>query len=261
MRIEPDNILEQRINKLKKENIFFKETLASLKLENESLRKFIGEGDHIFHSDPSGIMILQKGEIVNINNTMLEILGYTRDEIIGMKLPDLFHSDESRLINDVLKRMQSGKISSEQYEIKLLKREGSVAICDLWIKKIRLRNKITYLLNFGFIEGLKRIEKENFLKKKREAMKVMASGISCELYRCLKDVGKNVKEIESIFPNDKNGFINKLSNIKYATERVLKFKRSMDLLSGEIFNEKVYITDDRKKSMNRNSRALKGSEK
>ena len=205
------NILEQKIKHLRDENISFRDALSSLKSENENLKKFIGESEQIFHSDPSGIIILQKGKIANINRTMLDLLGYAHDEITGMKLADFFHPDESGLIKYLLKKIQAGKLTSEQYEVRLINRAGTVVVCELWIIKIRLRNKNAYLLHFGFIERLKEIERENYLKRKRDSMMIMASGLSSELQKCLEDVEQNIKEMESIVPGDGNRFIKNLN--------------------------------------------------
>ncbi|MBN2062661.1 MAG: PAS domain S-box protein [Deltaproteobacteria bacterium] len=238
MRIEQVNVFEERIKKLKAENISFREALCSLKSENENLRRFIGDSEHIFHSDPAGIMVYQKDKIVNINRTMLDRLGYDQDEIAGMSFPDFFHPDDASVTKDLHKKIRTGKITSAQHEIKLLNHEGMPVICELWVNKIRLRNRNAYLLNFIFIEKLKEVERKHFLRKKRDALMIMASGLSRELHRCLDDVERNIYEMESFSANNENIFIKNIDDIKYASKKVSFLTRQLGVLSGETHDEK-----------------------
>lgn len=230
MGTDKDKVLEERLIRLKEENISIRAAISFLKSENENLRKSIGECELVFHSDPAGMMVLQKGKIVNINRTMLDRLGYVRDEIIDMKLPDFTHPDDARLVRDLYKKIQSEKVTSAQHEIKLISRNGVPIFCELWLKKIRLRNKNTYLLNFSFIEKMKEIERENYLNKKREALVVMASGISYEMHRWIKDLERNIKAMESALPNKDNRFI--VNNFNCAMGKMLMLTRSLDIISG-----------------------------
>jgi len=73
------------------------------------------------------------GRYVHANRSMCEMLGYTRDELLGMTVKQVSHPDDKNVTDDVRARMRSGEISSFQMEKRYLRKDGSIVWVGLTI--------------------------------------------------------------------------------------------------------------------------------
>jgi PAS domain S-box-containing protein len=73
-----------------------------------------------------GIGIHQNGRIVFANKELPNMLGYALEEGIGLSIAERIHPDERDFIMARARRRQAGGNEPETYEIRLLKKDGSV---------------------------------------------------------------------------------------------------------------------------------------
>lgn len=73
-----------------------------------------------------GIGIHQNGRYVFANKKLADMLGYTLEEIIGLSIADRVHPDERDLIMARAQRRQAGDNEPDTYEMRQLKKDGSV---------------------------------------------------------------------------------------------------------------------------------------
>ncbi len=82
-----------------------------------------------------GIVIVQtidgkEGVITFANKASASTLGYSRDELVGMNLLDLVHRDSARDAVDRHRRRQSGEDLPATFEMKMVRRDGTVAAVE-----------------------------------------------------------------------------------------------------------------------------------
>ena len=71
---------KRRLEKVKGENRSLREKLAALKKENKNLLKALRSNNKLFHSVPAGIVLVQQGKIIDMNEMALDQLGYRAEE-------------------------------------------------------------------------------------------------------------------------------------------------------------------------------------
>jgi PAS domain S-box-containing protein len=79
--------LEQRVKKLEKEMVFYKQLEASLRESEATLRS-------IFRAAPTGIGMVCDRVIKQANERLCKIIGYTREELLGKSSRMLYGTDE-----------------------------------------------------------------------------------------------------------------------------------------------------------------------
>jgi len=79
--------LEQRVKKLEKEMVFYKQLEASLRESEATLRS-------IFRAAPTGIGMVSDRVIKQANERLCTIIGYTREELLGKSSRILYGTDE-----------------------------------------------------------------------------------------------------------------------------------------------------------------------
>ncbi|MBF0290908.1 MAG: PAS domain S-box protein, partial [Nitrospinae bacterium] len=117
--------------------------VISDKLSNLLLVRNLGESEErhriLFNNASVGIGISSEGgDIVDANETLLEMMGYSRRELIGMRFNDMFAVQED-------KGSLSGRLSKEgavhDFEAKLRKKDGSEFIANLTVTRYNLGGK------------------------------------------------------------------------------------------------------------------------
>jgi PAS domain S-box-containing protein len=103
--------------------------ISERKQAEELLRKTSQEIEDLYNHAPCGYHSLDKyGVICRINDTELEWLGYTRDELVGkMKWPDLLTSASQQAFRkDFPRFMERGIV--RDFEIELVRKDGTVLV-------------------------------------------------------------------------------------------------------------------------------------
>ncbi|TAK65487.1 MAG: PAS domain S-box protein, partial [Bacteroidetes bacterium] len=91
----------------------------------------------LFEFSPTGLMLQDaKGTIVNVNNALASITGYSADELIGKKVTMLAAPDERPDIPGHIKDILSGKVL--EHQVKNIRKDGTEVIVELRERKISL---------------------------------------------------------------------------------------------------------------------------
>jgi len=73
------------------------------------------------------------GRYVNVNRWMCDLLGYTREELLGMTVKQVSHPDDKNVADVVRAKMRSGEIGSFQMEKRYLRKDGTTVWVGLTI--------------------------------------------------------------------------------------------------------------------------------
>ena len=111
-----------------------KETLTKLQ-ENEELFWTLAE------STSTAIFIYQGEKFLYGNEATARITGYSKDELLQMNFWDVVHPDFKELVKHRGLARQRGESLPNRYEIKLMKKDGTIAWVDLSAGKISWAGK------------------------------------------------------------------------------------------------------------------------
>jgi PAS domain S-box-containing protein len=79
----------------------------------------------------TGIFLVQDGKFVFTNQKFAEILGYEREELLGMDSLKLAHPEERESIRDIREKRIRGEEAPAEYETRVLKKDGET----IWIRR------------------------------------------------------------------------------------------------------------------------------
>src|SRR5215831_18104865 len=65
------------------------------------------------------------GRYVQVNRSLCDMLGYTRDELLGLTVKQISHPDDRNVADDLRARLRAGEIDSFQVEKRYLHKDGS----------------------------------------------------------------------------------------------------------------------------------------
>ena len=107
MQVKNKESFERRLQKLEKDIQALRVRLARSRDENIQCERSLKKMDDIFHSLPSGVILLQQGRVLEINNTILQQLGYRAEDVTGRDFLDLIHPEQQAKWHRISMRQRS----------------------------------------------------------------------------------------------------------------------------------------------------------
>ncbi len=247
MRAREHESRERRLEKLKIENLSFREKLSALKKENENLQRLLRDNNKLINSIPAGIVLIQQGKIIYINETALDQMGYKAEEIIDRDFLDFVHPDLKGFVRNLHKKWVSGKSGPEQHETDMVTKNGGTLCFDVRVNKIRFNGRVALLLNLTRLEKRKKREKDLIRSKKMEALITMASGLTRNFGYSLKTLTENTNQLRTLIDSDNRKLTEGLENIESAMSQIINTTRKLDSFSMTENNKSAVTLFDPKK--------------
>ena len=118
-----------------------KDKRDSLKLSEEKYRT-------IFNASNDGIALkdAEDGHIIEINDKMLKMLGYTRDEILEVPIDSLYAETPPHTLDDGLRIEKAAALGPQQIEWRVKKKNGEHIWVDVHVQLVSFWNKESVLL-------------------------------------------------------------------------------------------------------------------
>lgn len=122
-----------------------------------------------------GISISENGRLLDVNEQMLKMFGYPRDEMVGREIVE-FVAPESRAV--IAERLRTGR--GDLCEHQLLRRDGSLFIAEAQARMVRAGNRTLRMTALRDITARKKVEEalreseEKFSKAFRTSPDVMS---------------------------------------------------------------------------------------
>ena len=88
-----------------------------------------------------GYFAVQDSRIVFANARSAEMLGYSGEDVIGKPITDLLSPEVLKVVSDWFRKRTHGEIAPQQYEIELVKKDGTQCTVELGTKLITYANK------------------------------------------------------------------------------------------------------------------------
>jgi len=236
---------ERRYGKLKTEIKSLRNDIAKLKKEKKALEKALANKERLFHSAPAGILVVQQEKIVEINGIALDQLGYRPEEVIGRNFLDFVHPGQRTLLKEIHKNRASGKVAPDQYDAKLLTRDGAARWCDVRVSKVRYNGRVAFVATLSALGWRKEKEKAALQSGKMEAIITMALGLIDEYGRCIATISENSKKLRAIFRSE-DAVVTCLRDIDQASDKALLMTEKLACLAGRENEQNEMVSFDLK---------------
>lgn len=126
----------------------------------EALRDSEEKYSSLVESSPSGVIILQDDRLQFANPKLTEILGYSRDELLGADPWSLVHPDDRERAREIVCRQVEGESVPEEYECQLITKSGQIRWVAMRHTLIRYGGSVAVLGNVQDITERKHMEAE-----------------------------------------------------------------------------------------------------
>ncbi len=115
--------------------------ITALKQYREALRESEDQYRAVFDNAAIGIDLLNPdGRIVKVNKALLDMVGYSEDEIRQKTFLDITHPDDREISKRKLESLLKGEVDSYRLEKRYVKKDGSTVWANLWSCSIRDEN-------------------------------------------------------------------------------------------------------------------------
>jgi diguanylate cyclase (GGDEF)-like protein/PAS domain S-box-containing protein len=132
--------------------------------ERKRMEQALAENRETFQmlvdSSPTAINILHGDRLLFVNPAMERLSGYSREELLRMKVTDLIHPDSRQRIVNHASARQRGEQAPAHYEFELLTRDGKRRWIDVSAARVVYEGKVCSLGSLLDITERKRAEEE-----------------------------------------------------------------------------------------------------
>jgi PAS domain S-box-containing protein len=233
--------LETRIKRLKAENKSLREASLSLKGDILKLKRHLRDRDRLFNLIPAGIVLIRNGKIVEINEQILENLGYRTEEVVGRDFLDFIHQDEEEYVRRLHNIWNSGKMAPGQYDARLVTRGGGSIYCDVKVRRIRFKGRTAFLLNLTRLEKREEMAQEKIRSSKGEALITMALGVNDKIRHINDLILKKIKESKEITRSGNTVNVDAYNMLKDLSYKTMRTARELGVI-GETGVEQRNVT-------------------
>ncbi len=136
-----------------------------------------------------GIIIHRNGIILDVNESLLKISGYSRDELIGKNSIELFIPEEYQERG----REEIYRDISKPYEIEIKRKDGSTFPAEIEGRNVKGRNEDFRVTAVRDITERKKIVEEYIKLSKLESLGVLAGGIAHDFNNILTGLFGNLE--------------------------------------------------------------------
>jgi diguanylate cyclase (GGDEF)-like protein/PAS domain S-box-containing protein len=107
-----------------------------------------------------GIMIIQEGLIKFVNPTLLNILNYREEEMVGMDVFSFVFTDHRGLLSENLRKLPDGRKVKAPFELRMLHKDDDRAFMEVLTTMIQYQGKPAILATLRDITDKKKTEEE-----------------------------------------------------------------------------------------------------
>ncbi|MFH0822521.1 MAG: PAS domain S-box protein, partial [Pseudomonadota bacterium] len=152
--------------------------------ESAKAQQFLRESEEryrqVTESSPTGIFIHQDGAGVYVNQRMADILGYSKEEMIGGNLLDAVHPEDREMVTRHAAARLKGEPAPPVYELRLVRKNGDTIRCEVMATVIDYQGRPALMGNIADITDRKKAEEA--LRESEERLRLALEATSDGLW-------------------------------------------------------------------------------
>ena len=189
--------LLKRVRELELNVIDHKDSVIPLK-ENAKLLK------HTFENANVGVCLVDPdGNFIKVNNRMVEMLGYSKEELEKMNVNDVSHPEDIAISPEVQSRAKVGEIESVVFEKRYIHKKGGTFWGQVSTSIVHDHEKKPLYFVTHFMDITERQQLEEDLKKHRDKLELLVQERTVELKKEISERKKSearFKDLAEMLP-------------------------------------------------------------
>ncbi len=211
--------------------------ITELKRTEDELEENIERFEKLSSLTFEGILIHKNGIVLDVNESLVQMVGYTKGELVGKNIIELLVP--KKYYPKIRKEM--GKNTAKPYEIMGVKKDGTLFPVEIESKNVRSKNEDFRVTAIRDITERKKLEKERIKFSKLKSLGVLAGGIAHDFNNILTGLFGNLELAKLDIPSDHEAF-KYLERAHDAIERATRLTKQ--LLTFSKGGEPIFETVD-----------------
>ncbi len=240
MQDKQKELFKSRIERLREENDELKDKLASVKKENADILKSLSRSETLLNSMPVGLILVQDRRVLRINNAFLDYLGYRPEDIMDTEFTDLVHVDERDHTEKIHRLWESGRMSPDHYETRLVPSSGLPEFFEIRCRRIRFYNRTAFLLIAIGIRERQELEKEKIQKEKIRALLTMAAGVKDYLGPFTDIILETMRECRTFDHSGNTNFDRIYKRLEETSVKALTLNEALEIIAGTAKDKQIH---------------------
>lgn len=235
------DLFKTRLQRLKNENRELRKKLGSQKKDHINVLKSLSRTEGLLNGMPVGFILIQEGKVIKINEVIQEYLDYGPDDIIGINFLDFIHADEREHVMKTHKLWNSGRMSPDRYDARLLTSGGMSVLFEIRCKRIRFQNRTALLLTLTSLKERLEQEAEKIKKEKTDALITMASGVKDKLIAFNNIIQESIREYKAGLPSGHKNFEDIFQKLSDASAKALKVTDELEIIASTEKDKQAFL--------------------
>ncbi|MFW5974215.1 MAG: ATP-binding protein [Natrialbaceae archaeon] len=156
----------------------------------------------LFDEAPDGIVVHdENGSILRVNDTLAEMLGYSRSELRSMRIPDIEIGIDDELLREKWASMEPGAMEKIEVEGTHRRKDGSTYPVESWVSKvddfpgpIESTSEVVFIAHVRDIS--ERRAREQRLEEQRDDLEILNQVVRHDIRNDLQLVGAYAELLE-----------------------------------------------------------------
>ena len=197
----------------------------ALRESEKNLRTSESKYRNLIEVAPEAISVVENQNIIFCNSRLLDMLGYTHEEMIGMEFRPLIHKDDLSRATERYVVRSTGKFIPKTVQ-RLVKKDGEIIWVDTIGQRIEWEGRPAVLYFSSDITEKKRLEELFAQAQKMEAIGRLAGGVAHDFNNMLQVILGFCSMMKS-YPNDRNAILNDLRVIEDSAQRAASLTQQL----------------------------------
>ncbi|MCX7635179.1 MAG: PAS domain S-box protein, partial [Syntrophales bacterium] len=154
----------------------------------DALRKSEERYRRVVENATLSITVVKDWHFVYVNPRVMEVTGYTYDELMAIPIPKIVHPDDLPMIADIHQRLLRGEEVPPTYTARIIHKDGSLLWGEFSGVLIPWEGEQATMVFIRNVTVEKQLEEQLLLAQKREAVGTLAGGIAHDFNNILMGI-------------------------------------------------------------------------
>ena len=180
---------------------------------------------------PIAVMKMEDGIYMEVNDSFVELSGYSKDEIVGHSILELGFYPDAEQRADILRSIKmDGRLRASDRRFRA--KSGKIIETLLWVESICLEGK-KYVLALALdLSERKNLQLQLLQAQRMETVGTLSAGVAHDFNNILNIIGGNIRLISEA-PEDRKKNKDRMEAIARITERGARLVRQLQFFAGK----------------------------